>query len=160
MNLTDNRPSPEVGNALSAQPSWRRGIVCGLLLVGVLLSGLAVHFGSARAILCNLRGEQLLADFNPLTCAPIRPGATGDVEFTVRNVSWSAVKIIGANAQCDCLVVDSLPLELASGASRQLNVRVRVDQNEKRDRFEQAVGLYVNLPNRRFVLNIPVVVSK
>jgi hypothetical protein len=121
---------------------------------------LAFSFGSARAILCNLRGEQLLADFDPQKCAPIRPGGIGDVGFTIQNVSWSPVKVIGANDTCDCIVVDGLPFGLASGESKQLNVRVRVDQNESRNRFEQVVVLYVNAPNHRFVLNVPVIVSQ
>ncbi len=160
MNLLENSQPPEVRSALRPQPSWRREIICGLLLAGGILLGLASHFGSAHALLCNLRGEQLLADFDPLRCAPIRPGATGDVQFTLQNVSWSPVEIIGANDRCDCVVVDGLPFELTSGESRRLNVRVRVDQNENRDRFEQSIVLYVNAPSHQFALSFPVLVSR
>ncbi|MEM4724837.1 MAG: DUF1573 domain-containing protein, partial [Candidatus Hadarchaeum sp.] len=111
-------------------------------LVGLPLAGLFVVGTSSSDWLAQLRGQRVTVE---PTIADLGTGWPGEVRtFTVllTNRSTSPVRVVGGTARCGCTVTRDLPLELAPGETKAMQVEVRFLGSP--GRFTEAYQLYTD----------------
>ncbi|MCS6977897.1 MAG: DUF1573 domain-containing protein [Gemmatales bacterium] len=118
------RPAP---HGISAIPQNRllRIAAIAVLIIGLPLAVFFVAVPSPADWLAQLRGEAVTVE---PAIADLGTGWPGEVRtFTalVTNRSTSPVRILGGSARCGCTVTRDLPLELAPGETKAMQVEVR-----------------------------------
>lgn len=78
-----------------------------------------------------------------LSFGDVPQGWKGSLAFHARNVSAEPVRILGARSSCTCALIEDLPITLAPGEARELNVRIRADG--ELGSVSQAISLYTSV---------------
>ncbi len=97
----------------------------GLVAIGLasLLLGGIYRFGSAASALAYLRGDRLIPDTYTKTFGTVGKDEGPSVGFTLTNYTEQAIKVLGANASCTCLVASDMPIVVPPGGSAILRQR-------------------------------------
>jgi len=110
--------------------------------------------GAAVALLA-LGGWQAVAWLSgPRNGVRVEPSSTfaclareGDVviaRFTLRNVTRSPVRVMGAEASCGCMIARGLPVTLDPGEAREITLRVVVGPPGANGTFSKSTRLFVD----------------
>lgn len=109
--------------------AWLRWIITTTACVGagllLLLTFAWSRYGTVIAATHALRGDPIICDRYTTTVAP--GGQKQICEFRLTNRSARAIRLLGAQTTCTCVVVTGLPRSLAAGELLVLQVRVRPD---------------------------------
>jgi hypothetical protein len=123
--------------------------LCTLLLAALVCLVGAAWSGSMSAFLKRIEGKELVLEY--VSPDLTEPGIFQKDEFgrtfievpvAVRNVGPTARKLVGAGADCQCVVVGSLPQTIEPGNQGLLQVRVRVQPDDST--IDRAVVLYTD----------------
>jgi hypothetical protein len=105
-----------------------------VLSVGLILASFAGIgawvYGSPEVALAQLRGESVTVASGYVDFGVGQPGEVLEAQVEVRNLTKKPVKIIGGTSNCSCMTTQDLPVTLASGETRTIPVRLRVQQSE------------------------------
>lgn len=95
--------------------------------IGLLsVAAIALYFfGSFRSALAYLSGDRLIADAYTRSVGIVSDGGQHAVFFKLTNISNQAVKILGAESSCTCVVADQLPVALPPHGVFQLRIGIR-----------------------------------
>jgi len=89
--------------------------------------------------------QLLTIDPTPVFHCQAKQGQTVTAEFSVRNVTDTPVRILGATAACTCAKVSTdLPIEIQPGATARIDVLVRVGPPNQERVFSNSTNLLVN----------------
>lgn len=121
-------------------------VIVAIMILVVSLGASFAYFGSLGAIGAWFRGDTLYVDNTTIVASPVLRGDEVVAEFRLTSLVDAPVTIIGSSAVCKCAIVEGLPLEIPSGTTRILTVRIKTAaSDEGENRVE--VRLYVNGPN-------------
>jgi hypothetical protein len=118
---------------------------------GTVLSGVAV-FGSLPAFKAYLQGHALAVDSAFTSVGPVLPMGRYPVSFEITNIRSQVVTIVGAEANCRCVVVDELPLQLEPGEKRVLTLTLVPKPGDAGKLLRARVDLFLDTPSPQLVL--------
>lgn len=99
-------------------------VIAGALLT--ILAGVSyLRFGSVSAGLSYLAGERLIVDSRNKDFGQVGEGRDQTVRFRLTNLTGKAVRIIGAESSCTCVIAEDLPVTVQRAANATLTVAVR-----------------------------------
>ena len=105
--------------------------------------------------------ETLIQVKDPVQLFEARPGDTIFANFELRNVSGREVKVLGGTSNCGCTaVLNKFPIELGSGGTATMRVRVITGDGDPSGFFEKAVKLFVNQSGTVPLLEVKIHVLK
>jgi hypothetical protein len=120
---------PRRWEVLPAPRASLRPALLGIVAVAVLVlttAGVSVAFGSMDAALARLRGETV-------SIAPadvdVGAGGAGEVKeavVEVRNWADRPIRVVGGTADCSCVTLQDLPVEVPPGEARSITISVRL----------------------------------
>jgi hypothetical protein len=116
-----------------------------MILACFSIYGMA-RFGSIPKAVASLRGENLIAD-ELSKIVNVDSGKPFSIDYTITNLTFSPIKLIGANMSCSCTSIDDLPLTIAPSKSRTIKVNVNAPGGESN--FSGQVELFTDDPHRR-----------
>lgn len=98
--------------------------VCtGAMAIIAITGGVAVYkFGSVAASVQYLNGERLLIDPQVADLGPLVTGESRRFAITISNLSDRPVRIVGGNADCSCIRISGLPVNIPGGDSGSVRV--------------------------------------
>ena len=73
----------------------------------------------------HMRGETLIVDSATKSFGSVAPGEPISVTFRLMNRGDAAVRVVGCEAGCGCIVLESLPFVLDPNENRDLAISVR-----------------------------------
>ena len=100
-----------------------RVVMVAVCAIAVTAWGVIWQIGLARAAVAYLRGEAFVLDADVRSLGEGRVGAEQAVDVRVRNTSGDKLVLTGASAQCSCLKVSGLPVDVAAGET--ISVRAK-----------------------------------
>jgi hypothetical protein len=113
--------------------------------LGFVVISVWSQVGSFSALLSYVRGDSLYIDSPIVELGELTPNHTYTVRATVRNISNSAVAILGARTDCGCITVSGVPTDLQSGDTTELVFSVASGATSERDKImERVVTLFTN----------------
>ena len=102
----------------------------------------AICFGSLSMAATYLAGDRLLFDGRTKWFGSVEQGWEGALTFRTMNAAGRPVRILGARSSCTCALVDNLPITLAPGELKSLDVRVQT--TNETGKFDQTIYLYTS----------------
>jgi len=126
--------------------SPRVAALSAVVSLGFVFAGMRIVFGSFWAASAFASGMVLLVEDEPLEILAT-PGTSEVVaEFAIRNLSFRPVKIYGAQPDCGCSVVESLPMTLAPCSSGSVRLRIHVEGQAEEGVVSRAAVLFTDPP--------------
>lgn len=112
--------SPEQHGS-SAMYHWILQIAGPLIVVGVILVcfvGWSIRrFGHPLVGIAYLNGVIIKPEKQTVDLGHVRPGTQVEAVFRLMNLTRQTVTIIGAQADCSCIVTSGLPMKIPPGSS-------------------------------------------
>jgi len=122
---------------------WRR--IRRLNLVAPLLAVVLVSLVSWRGIdLLSQPRELIRVEPSAKFACDAREGEVVTAPFTVRNISSSPVRVMGAEATCGCMVAQGLPISLGPGEVGKISLRVVVGPPGADGVFARTTHLFID----------------
>jgi hypothetical protein len=103
------------------------GLATGLLLL--LWGGTLWQFGSLSNGFRYARGYNYAVYPNTIDVGEGERGEKRTTTATVRNLSFSPIRVIGAVTTCNCLVVTGLPLSVAPRQTEELQMTIYLESS-------------------------------
>lgn len=103
----------------------------GVLTLAVLVGIGSAVYGSPRAALARLRGEEIAVVPAHVDVGTGSPGARLEASVEVRNWTDRPVKLIGGTSDCSCLTHHDLPVVIPPGESHRVTIAVRVPASDR-----------------------------
>ncbi len=94
-------------------------------VVGLLTLGLfgKLRYGTVAATVHAWRGDVMLCDRYEVAIG--RPQSDQTIAFQLTNTSSQPIRVLGARSSCTCVMATGLPLNVAPGATKTLEVRFK-----------------------------------
>ena len=122
------KPVADASSAGDQKPTARPGaiiLISANLFLLVVVVWAVVRFGSVRAAVgYYLRGEALLVDSVSKSFGTAAVGAEAKVSFRLTNRGTGALRVVGCEVPCGCMVPDGLPWVLYPNKSKDFSVTV------------------------------------
>jgi len=96
-------------------------LVTGLALAAAILGIVVLWCGSLTCALAIVRGSAVCID-PPSAVVAIDVGGSGHQQLTLRNVTSTPVRILGADLPCACLSLSGLPVTIAPKSSVTIDI--------------------------------------
>jgi hypothetical protein len=132
---------------------FARSFAFAILVVVGLCAWSVYRFGSLETGLrYGLHGERLFVSPQVIDLGDLPRDGERVAEISIANHSHSPVQLFGAGTRCSCVEVEQLPLSIAAGESRRVNIRisgVSAGIGRQRTEFSQIVELHTDSPVRR-----------
>ena len=103
------------------------GVVLALGLLLLLWCAALYHWGTTPNGFRYLRGYNYVVFPTRIDVGDGVRGETRMTSTTVRNFSFSPIRVVGVVTTCNCLTVTGLPLTIEPGQSRELGLRVYLE---------------------------------
>ncbi len=139
------RGSPE----LESKAATRAGLTTCLKTAGgaiailtLLVAGLLVSADRPLDTLARLRGESVTVEPSVRRVGVGVRGESRTFTIQLRNITDHEIQMIGGTASCGCLATDDLPIVLAPGESRSMNVKMTF--HGESGRFQHRFLLYTD----------------
>lgn len=120
-------------------------LAAGLILVIVATWGY-VQFGSFTSALAYARGDRLIADSKSLFFGQVVAGPTIQQHTRLTNHANRAIKLVGSNASCACVLSEDLPLTIAPGNSHLFRIGVKTDKRS--GAIREQIALFTDFPKQ------------
>ena len=91
-----------------------------LLGTGVLL------YGSVSAAAARICGDILYSDAPRIDVGTVVSGGQVSAGFPIRNLTGTAVTLVGIRTDCGCVVPEEFPIEIGPGGLCNLNLTVQL----------------------------------
>jgi hypothetical protein len=149
--VSDKVLEDTLGSDRGRAPFPSRMSVWASRLIGVVVLSLAfvlwsvVQFGSPSVAISYFRGERLVVDQPTLSVEEGKAGDVRNVEFTVRNIGRSPIRVVGANTSCTCVVFSDLPLTVPGRGFHVLKLAAKY---RAQGDLLQAVTYYSDCPTQ------------
>jgi hypothetical protein len=141
MNAPETFSKPAA--TVAGRSLWPIGVP--VLLAGIFLLSLRLFSSQPLSALIMGIPQLLTIDPTPVFHCQAKQGQTVTAEFSVRNVTDTPVRILGATAACTCAKVSTdLPIEIQPGATARIDVLVRVGPPNQERVFSNSTNLLVN----------------
>src|SRR5262245_2470814 len=99
---------------------------CLFVLATAIFSKL--YYGSISSAVAYCNGMYLEVDSASKSFGRVRAGEMAHVNFAIRNLSNRPVTLIGVNKDCNCLLMDSLPMTLPPRGSSKLTFGIQTSE--------------------------------
>lgn len=117
-------------------------VFCALLLFVAFSAAAIWHFGSLRNGVLYLRGANCVVYPTSIILGEENRGQRREASVTVRNLTFSPLRVVGAATTCNCFLVESLPLVVPPGNIRKLRITVYLQPSAEEG--EQMVTLFID----------------
>jgi hypothetical protein len=114
--------------------------VC-LLLIGGLF---AVRAFISKPTLSALRGDLLYVEPSTTIITDAKVGETVRSTFMLTNVTDKKIRVLGANSTCGCTGIVGLPINLESGETRDVEIRMEVGNPSVDGVYSQSATLLLD----------------
>lgn len=118
------------------------GVLCASLVIVAFYAAVVCQFGSLWNGSRYLRGANSLV--HP-TLVIVEEGIRGqkrEATVTVRNLTFSALRIVGAATTCNCVLVDGLPLTIPPRGVQKLRITVYLESST--EEVDQTVAILID----------------
>lgn len=95
-----------------------------LLMIGIIYGIGVLNFGSTSSMLSYVSGDRIIVDAANKNIGSQKPNEVLAFSYGITNMTKHPIAIIGAKASCSCAVVENLPLTIAEGERRAIQVEV------------------------------------
>jgi Protein of unknown function (DUF1573) len=113
------------------------------------IAAVAIYvFGSIGSALAYFRGDRLIADAYTRSVGTVSAGEQHAVFFKIRNMSNQAVKIVGADSSCTCVVADQLPVNVPPHGVFRLRIGVHPKKSQP-GQIAEHVSLITDLESQQ-----------
>ena len=134
---------PEV--APSAMRSSRMSSVVQVVMIAVFLLAMLFGYGRWRTgsfdlVWPWLIGQQLVFTPTQIDIGNVSPDQVIDKQIQVRNVSTTPITILGAQASCRCVGLDTFPIKVAAGEHQIL--KIRIASGPKPERLSHSIKFF------------------
>ena len=120
------RPRPD---AEPGRTSWVRDALCiafGAGAIIAMVSGIFLIISDDPAsALARLRGESISVEPSVSDVGDGVLGETREFQIQLRNNTDNTIRVVGGTANCDCVTIADLPIELAPHEVRLVAIEVR-----------------------------------
>ena len=120
------------------------------LVVSLSLFAMALVY-SSQAILGDASGHMLLVDQSPQSVGDLPPGKTVPLTVTVKNRSFSPVRLVGSDDVCaawGCLVGKGFPMDVGAMSTREVRIELRTAHRKFSGEFSGEIILYSDYPGK------------
>lgn len=118
------------------------GALLSVLLLLVLFVCSLCAFGNPSNTLRYLAGQNYVIRPDTVNMGLGPCGEPRLATVTVRNLSFSPIRIVGASTSCRCLIADDMPIEIEAFSQKTVKFTMRVDSPGVST--EQTARLYVD----------------
>ena len=136
-------------------------IVFAGLFVAAAVSGAACwRYGSLAAAQARIDGHVVWLESPYRISEPIAPGESARVSVVARNLTSQPVTVWGCQADCDCVLLDDLPVTIAGWEARELSIVVYTDQRDAGKNVSHLLKFYTSPPDPSLLVRITVPVAR
>lgn len=118
------------------------GITAAILLVLLILLGTHWYFGSLSNAVAYLNGDKVGIDTRVFDLGTVETNKRLQVEFKLVNLQDEPLELVGANAECSCILPPEMPITLTPFTTTSITFSFHAPPTAQQ--FEQQIDLYFN----------------
>jgi Protein of unknown function (DUF1573) len=116
-----------------------------VISISVMSLVIVYLYGSSSAMMSKFRANAIYIENREVDFGELSRSTTTEKLVRVINNSGRTFRLIGGSSDCSCTLLDSLPLEIPDGESRQFKIFLNAPEQE--GMFVKQVSLWTDLPN-------------
>lgn len=95
------------------------------VLLGLLVTGIAIYAGDPWAAIAKLRGETLTVTPAITELGEGVAGKQLTFQVQLRNYSDNPINVVGGTTSCACIATQDLPITIPAGGNQSINVKIK-----------------------------------